>query len=295
MNSDKNTPLTVEALMRLKRLEQPPAEFWTQFDKELRVKQLAAIVERRPWWHGFPRVYSLVSRHPLALGSAAALTIAVFTATEYRGSQSVSPVASGDYAAAAPAGVVAPVRSDAPASASVPARGPARVSVSSSSPSVSAKAPTEAYGQELASMIASPMPARSLAPFSSRDELAQMERSERTEVPLTRSLTSINMGAIQTVEPDLMRNALGFMQSFEPPALNRRQVSEPLAQMVSPSEERRSRLLAGVIPASFQEGQVSQVGESAGRYSEDRVYESIDRGGLSADRPSITDRLSIKF
>lgn len=41
---------TLEEVIRIKRAERPPAEFWKRFEEELRAKQLAAIVAPRPWW-----------------------------------------------------------------------------------------------------------------------------------------------------------------------------------------------------------------------------------------------------
>src|SRR5271165_6031711 len=79
MNEDRQHPRTVslEDLLRLKRAEQPSLEFWAHFEGELRVKQLAAMVGKRPWWCAFPRVSLFVSRQRLALGGAAAAAVAV--------------------------------------------------------------------------------------------------------------------------------------------------------------------------------------------------------------------------
>lgn len=41
---------TLDDLLRLKRAERPDAAFWDDFERGLRQKQLAAIVEPRPWW-----------------------------------------------------------------------------------------------------------------------------------------------------------------------------------------------------------------------------------------------------
>lgn len=41
---------TLEELLRVKRAERPPAEFWKRFEDELRAKQLAAIVAPHRWW-----------------------------------------------------------------------------------------------------------------------------------------------------------------------------------------------------------------------------------------------------
>ena len=52
MNRDGKRPVSVEDLLRLKRAERPPDSFWADFDRQLRAKQLAALVEKRPWWQG---------------------------------------------------------------------------------------------------------------------------------------------------------------------------------------------------------------------------------------------------
>ena len=85
MKSDHRLhPVTLEDLLRLKRAERPPAEFWSQFDRELRTKQLAAIVEPRPWWAPLIRVGARVSRYQLPIGAAAALALAFVMVGEYR-------------------------------------------------------------------------------------------------------------------------------------------------------------------------------------------------------------------
>ena len=50
MNQESKRPITLEDIIRLKRAERPPPQFWAQFDRELRAKQLAALMEKRPWW-----------------------------------------------------------------------------------------------------------------------------------------------------------------------------------------------------------------------------------------------------
>ena len=44
MKSDHQKPVSLEDLLRLKRAERPAPEFWVQFERELRAKQLAALV-----------------------------------------------------------------------------------------------------------------------------------------------------------------------------------------------------------------------------------------------------------
>ena len=78
MNPDPKEPPTLENLLRLKRAETPGPEFWTRFEQELRHRQLAAIVEKRPWWCAFPRAYVFALRHNRQIGSLAALAVASF-------------------------------------------------------------------------------------------------------------------------------------------------------------------------------------------------------------------------
>jgi hypothetical protein len=74
--------VTLEDLLRLKRAERPPVEFWAEFDRELQAKQLAALVEKKPWWHSAARGLRRFSYLPL--GATAALAFAFIVAREYR-------------------------------------------------------------------------------------------------------------------------------------------------------------------------------------------------------------------
>ena len=79
----RKTTVTLEDLLRVKRAEQPPAEFWAEFERGLRTKQLAAIVEPRPWWAPLIRISSRVSRYQLPVGVTAILAITLLTVREY--------------------------------------------------------------------------------------------------------------------------------------------------------------------------------------------------------------------
>src|SRR4051812_34146097 len=80
MNQEHKRPIALEDILRLKRAERPPAEFWATFDRELRAKQLAALVEKRPWWRTLSRPVFRFSRYHLSLGAAAIVAVA-FVAT----------------------------------------------------------------------------------------------------------------------------------------------------------------------------------------------------------------------
>ena len=273
MSEPQKTPVSLETLMRLKRVERPPDEFWARFDKELRAKQLAAIVEKRPWWSSQPRLYSIFARHRVALGGAAALAVTLFTLNEFRTSAPAPWVAhSGPetaYASAAPV-------STAPASAAAQVAMTPRGARNPTAPAASANA----FEAELASMISSPV-----------GRSSPLERSERGMAFSSRPIEA-NFTALEAAQPVIMRNMLALTQGFQPTLVpTRAKMVEPLAQMIPPSEERRSRLLAETMPmAAGFETSAASVSERYDSRADDRLYDSINRysGGSS-------DRLSIRF
>ena len=117
---------TLEDLLRAKRSEKPDAAFWQDFERGLRQKQLAAIIEPRPWWLGL----SLLSRKigplgmPISAGAAALLALVVIRVSPVGGlTQAVSlsspePVA---VAIAAPSASAAIASSTASSVAAAPA------------------------------------------------------------------------------------------------------------------------------------------------------------------------------
>jgi hypothetical protein len=93
MNQREPKSVTIEDLLKLKRLERPSANFWTEFERELRAKQLAAIVENRPWWHRLSRPAIFLSRQHIPIGAMAVLaltwvSVRQFDANPTRGSAS---------------------------------------------------------------------------------------------------------------------------------------------------------------------------------------------------------------
>src|ERR1041385_8033667 len=79
---ENHRPVTLEDLLRFKRAERPTAEFWTRFESQLRAKQLAAIVAKRPWWRNLS--FASVWRHPVSLTAGAVAALAFISLHEYR-------------------------------------------------------------------------------------------------------------------------------------------------------------------------------------------------------------------
>ena len=67
----QNSKVSLEDLLHLKRAERPTPEFWSNFERELRQKQLTALVQKHRWWHDVPAL--LGRRIYLPAGAAAAV------------------------------------------------------------------------------------------------------------------------------------------------------------------------------------------------------------------------------
>ena len=264
----RKTTVSLEDLLRIKRAEQPPPEFWSQFEVDLRAKQLAAIVEPRPWWAPLIRVGARLSHFQLPVGAAAILALSFVTVREYRPAH-LSPA----YEPAVATQDVAP----AARTQDVPVSIPASVAT--------LEVPHPTLDAEL-SPPSLPEPARDVAA-----EIAQVSSVEpalvndREPSPSERYIAA-NLAAAQAADPGLMDDVFGASLRSAP---SREQVRDPLAQVNGPGESRRSRLLATALPVNASSSDVI-VGTSdrvARHLTEERLYDTITRVGLKGDRVAI--------
>ena len=98
--------VTVEDLLQLKRAERPEPEFWNKFEVELRQKQLAALVERRPWWQQLPHLLS--RRAYIPLGATAVMAFTLVSVRYHQPEHTIAPVAD-EFATPVSTASVAPV------------------------------------------------------------------------------------------------------------------------------------------------------------------------------------------
>lgn len=96
-DSDHRPKLTLEDLLHLKRAERPTPEFWTRFESELRQKQLAALIDRRPWWQMLPQL--LVQRRAILPLGATAVIAFTLVSVNFRAPSSSPQIAPGNSAA----------------------------------------------------------------------------------------------------------------------------------------------------------------------------------------------------
>jgi hypothetical protein len=280
--------LALEDLLRLKRAERPAPEFWPQFERELRVKQLGAIVEKRPWWCAIPRVYVFVLRRRLPLATSAVVAFAILSyrqfpsiATEQALPATTEQIASAPVAdAPASAAAVAPVAVASEEAPAVAAQ-PEAVAVSD----VSGR--TASLPRQVArSSISLPM----IAMIDAVPEGAATERFDS----IARSMGT-DLGAAQSAAAQAARNLFAGPRGFEARVMPvSATVAEPLAQMASPAEERRTRLLADAFPVSVHSEAVNSANERLlTRLPDDRLYSNAGRYDVETDQDRIG--LSIKF
>lgn len=288
MKSDQKNQITLEDLLRLKRAERPPAEFWPEFERELRAKQLAALVTRRPWWRTLPqRAFAGLARYHLPLGATAVLALTFISVREYQTAapeRSLVPNAGASSVAATSASAeteVAAVNSGAIV-LSLPARG----EFSAMSAPVDEIASTEAVEERATE------PQALAGNVSAMNALVGVAVGvERDESPSARSIAG-NFTAVQTTEGQFNRSLLDNQRGFETRVMPARAV-DPLAQMTPPSQARRARYLGKALPASA--ATTAPAGRSserlANRISDDRLYDSVSRYAFGGDRVS----LMVKF
>lgn len=267
MNQDRKNKVTIEGLMRFKRLEQPTPEFWRSFDTELRAKQLAAIVGKRPWWSSLVTPFTYVRRHPAILGAAAALLV---TGVSYH----YLPRAT-KFGHANP--VQDSVTSGAADLAQLNVRPVTQVGDGSHGPVQVAKV--------------SYKPAMATSDTQDSRFKSSGFRTEFSEIdsPAARSI-AVSLAAAQASHPEMISQLMGLSSRIVNVNTPER-ASEPLEHVTSPSEERRARLLATSLPTAKRSdermGDVD-IARSVNNLSEDRLYQSIRRYDVGGQKISMT-------
>jgi hypothetical protein len=220
---------TLEELLRVKRAERPPQEFWKRFEDELRAKQLAAIVAPRSWWQ--PLVSLVPGRRTAALAGVGA-AVAFSFAAYLRFPAAQAPRVTEPAIAAAPVAVP-------PTTISPPAVVPAPLPVA-----------------ELAATVPEP----TTAPETTAAPPVEPARAPSLAASLT-SPVVVKFSEIQvpppqaTIKPALPAAGLVFAANLRTEA----NLPEPLAAIPGPREQRLARTanvaelaMMAVMPAATQ-------------------------------------------
>jgi hypothetical protein len=278
--------VTVEDLLRLKRAERPRPEFWEDFERDLRQRQLAALVERKPWWNGLSASTGRFGWLRLPVGATAVLALTLLSVREYSSSGGHASVALGNKpvsgVAASPVSTAFNLVQSAPAAVS-----------SSVLAVVEPESPRSAESSEAASerpQVSSREVAALVTRGTGVDEMGISTGRE----PLSGSL-SIDLAASGTADStlaDATAHSIGFEdRSISTSRAHR--TAEALPTAVAVTEQRRTRLLAALGSAGVYAPEPSapeHAKRSVIRYlAEDGWDRSMSR--LQAD----ADRLSIRF
>lgn len=278
MKPEHKRPVALEDLLRLKRAERPGPEFWTQFDRELRAKQLAALVEKRPWWRDLSRTFSGVSRYGIPLGATAILTVTFLAVRETQ--QNV----------AAPFAVAAPEVVSSGTNTTVV---PASHSENGVSQSISQESATPSVAGVTATNHAADQSAQYAASVASSTthqvSLAGAAFHGGTVPDKVQSPTPYLDGKLSGAsasEAMLARNLLGAVRGFETRVLPARPTVEPLQQMMTPRDARRTKMLTAMVSMAAETP--VPTGERVARsLPDERLYDQIHRFSGRGDRLSV--------
>jgi hypothetical protein len=271
--------VTVEDLLRLKRAERPAAEFWSQFDDALRAKQLAAIVERRPWWRiEFRGVAAGLARLRVPVGLAAVAVLSFVTVQQFRAPTNLAseaPVNDADVAG----GTVVSVNGGAVVAVTTTDPNLVNAALEAVVDADNAVAPALASA-EVRSSVGAAVTSLSLAAAAASP--VSEESGALATVGLASNLRSLRASGFTGLDSTgVAMLELGTLRSSARAA----SVEEPLARVTSPTESRRERLAALVAPASMKSlssaGSPDRVRERMiSRLSEDELYSSVSRLGV---------------
>lgn len=280
MNHEKR-PVALEDLLRLKRAERPPAEFWNEFDRQLRAKQLAALVEKRPWWHGLQRAFSRVGRYQVAFGTAAIVAITFVSTREKTFTGNNAP-------AAAPAerGVVAVTSAPAGIAGAettvVAERSMSAEPVSNATADVTietAEVFPATTSSSASGIAASDQSARALTLISPVEAITASSADSEPVTPSARFIAA-NFAAVQAAD-GMSVPLLAASHGFESRAMPARAATiDPLQQMTPPGETRRSsRYLAAMVSTAMADTSPRTAERAANRISAEELYDQVRRFG----------------
>ncbi len=269
-------PVTLEDLLRVKRAERPPAEFWTEFDRQLRTKQLSALVERRPWWHGLSEAFAGLRRYPLPIGAAAALAITFVTLRQENAAPQL------ELRPEIPA--VAAVRS---AETSVPVT---RAILAESQPAgseaqtlVATAATAEPAVKDAAAAPVELMPAAPAAAIAQNESPRMLSLLVGAEEAETASPSARHIAAnfaVATASEPIGTMLLGKAREFGSHRSEVRVAAiDPLQQMAAPADMRRARYLTAMVSTTAVESSARTSERMANRISAEELYDQVQRFG----------------
>lgn len=265
-NSDPQSKVSLEDLLRLKRAERPSAEFWTNFERELHQKQLTALVKKRRWWHDMP---VLLGRRVYLPAGAAAVVAFTLVTVRYTAPTQIAEI---------------------PDTAS---------RITASDPAIETLAPTVVRSRSMESTHAKyqePMAVASVqAPAAEIRDVAElmpaMLASREIETPSARSIAA-NLARLEQSEPELVNSVMGSRLSTPARVQTVAATASAMEPVVaSDSGSRKYRLIARYADRALspEPSAPANVRDRIARRLGDDLGDGISRIGV------VGSRVSLKF
>jgi hypothetical protein len=272
LHSDQRPKVTVEDLLRLKRAERPVPEFWTNFERELRQKQLTALLEKRPWWQELPHFFA--RRAYLPVGATAILAFTLVSVRYYTPAQltqvDVAPLAGSAVAVNHP--VAAPAaHSFAPVSSPLVNRDD------------TAALRLDDRAAPVAANTASTLRAEAV------ELVSAMIAPKSVETPSSRSIAA-NLASFEQTEPEMVNAVMGNRLSAPAVRVQAAALSRDELASVPTNAAKRSRILAQYTdhPLTPEPTAPEIVRERlARRLGDSEITDRISRIGLKGDQVSL--------
>lgn len=248
----------IEDLLQLKRAERPSPEFWSKFDRELRQKQLTALVQKRRWWHDLPVVFSRRVYVPAGMAAAVAFTM---VAVRYSGSSTAADIPN---LAPAPVETARAVETLPVTEVAIVAQ-PTRSADVDTLPSVRSESAAALAENDATEAV-------QVAAFADRE----------VSSPSARSIAA-NLARLEQSEPELVNSVLGSRLSAPPRA--------QMASATSPDTDssRRYRLIARYADHSLspEPSAPAMVRERIARRLGDDLNDRMSRIGVEGSQVSL--------
>ena len=225
----KRPKVTIEDLLRLKRTERPTAAFWANFERELRQKQLTALLEKRPWWQELPQL--LTRRSYLPIGATAILAFTLVSLRYYTPAEIAQAEVTSADAAITPGSLPATTATEVVAS---PVSSPLVNRNDQAAPRLGDRLAASALKTESIEL-----PAEAPDP---EVQMPQMVAARTVETPSARSIAA-NLARLEQSEPELINAIVGNRLSSPARVQTASLQINDLASLPT-TASKRSRLLA---------------------------------------------------
>jgi hypothetical protein len=266
-NFEPKSKVSIEDLLRLKRAERPSPEFWANFERELRQKQLTALVKKRHWWHDMavmlrPRIY-------LPAGAAA---IVAFTLVTVRYTATTRVVES-ENAAPQIAAIASPIETLA--------------AIEVGAHSTDTTEPHQAKHQAPVPVATVQNPAVEVADVA--ELMPAMLAAREIETPSARSIAA-NLARLEQSEPELVNSVMGSRLSTSA-RVQTASVESDMEPASAADSGRKYRLIARYADRALspEPSAPANVRERIARRLGDDLGDGISRIGV------VGSRVSLKF